>query len=54
MPVQIEEIIVNAVVENLAGESGQPNHTGNDNSRENIIKICVEKVLDILNKKNER
>lgn len=56
MPVEIRELIVKATV-------GNPNQGGSNNStsteqdavpKEEIIKECVQQVMEIVNDKNER
>lgn len=51
MPVIINEIeVLVEVTPNSAGSSTAPSSGGKDE----IVKECVEKVLEILNQKNER
>lgn len=58
MPLEIRELIVKATVDNNgssgnAGSSGSSG--GNDTAgQEQIINLCVEKVLEILKEKTER
>ncbi|MFA5354096.1 MAG: DUF5908 family protein [Thermodesulfovibrionales bacterium] len=52
MPVQVNEIIIRAVI---AGDSGgQTGPSGSGADREAIIADCVEQVLEILREKGER
>ncbi len=57
MPVEIRELVIKATVEqNGAGASGAASSSAGSNSSpgEDMIKTCVEKVLEILKDKNER
>ena len=57
MPVQINEMIIRAnIVENAeTGNQSQPAApASSDGNRADIIKECVELVLEILNNKNQR
>jgi len=57
MPVEIRELVIKATVEPHGGESPTGAGTGagsNNTPGEEMIKLCVEKVLDILKEKNER
>ncbi len=52
MPIVINEIEISVTV---TGDSQAANPTSEDHSlRENIIKECVEQVMEILNQKNDR
>ncbi|MEX2593620.1 MAG: DUF5908 family protein [Anditalea sp.] len=52
MPIIINEIEINV---QIASGHPQKNASTSDNaSREAIIKECVEKVMEIINQKNER
>ncbi len=54
MPIIINEIeIAVEVTPNSNGQSGSSSGAPGS-SREDIIKECVEKVMEILNQKNER
>lgn len=53
MPIVINEIEIN--VEVGPGINAQPGTAANPESlKESIIKECVEKILEIINLKNER
>lgn len=57
MPVQIQEMIVRAVVNEPAAPSpspGKPAASRVDGKKEEIVQECVEIILGILNSKNER
>jgi hypothetical protein len=56
MPVEIRELVIKATVDSgnaspAAGGSGSGN---NASPGEELIKTCVEKVLEILKERNER
>jgi len=61
MPLEIRELIVKATVDSSGSTSGTSD-TGADNgsngneqsSQEQLINLCVEKVLEILKEKAER
>jgi hypothetical protein len=53
MPVIINEIEVLVEVNNAAGND-KPAASGAPVNKEEIIKECVEKVMEIINQKNER
>lgn len=53
MPIVINEIEI-AVEVTHDGSSGNTGSYMNNSSKEEIIKECVEKVMDIINQKNER
>ena len=55
MPIVINEITVSVeVTPSGAATSNGPAATAEAFSREDIIKECVEKVMEIINQKNER
>lgn len=57
MPVEIKELVIKATVEPNAGTGegdGASNIGSNSTPGEEIIKTCVEKVLEIIKQKNER
>jgi hypothetical protein len=56
MPIEIRELVIKATVTQEAGNErgGTPSSSNNGSPGEDIIKICVEKVLEILKEKNER
>ncbi|WP_198152432.1 DUF5908 family protein [Draconibacterium sediminis] len=53
MPIEIKELHIKI---NVPGDSEQPRNGGGDeeNSKEKIIEACVEQVMEILSKKEER
>ena len=58
MPIEIRELVIKATVmqEGAAG-NGTPSTSSDNNSvtpNEEIIKACVERILEILKEKNER
>jgi hypothetical protein len=57
MPVEIRELVIKATIEqNGAAASGAAGSSAGSNSApgEDMIKTCVDKVLEILKEKNER
>ena len=64
MPVQINEVVIKAHVREPgekgkgaaggAGKAGGGGWSSGGGSKEEIIKECVEAVLELLNRKNER
>jgi hypothetical protein len=58
MPIEIRELVIKATVaqENTAApQATATSQSGNANSsQEQIINLCVEKVLEILKSKNQR
>ena len=61
MPVQINEVVIKAHIREpgetgkaAAGGSGGGGMNWGGGSKEEIIKECVEAVLELLNRKNER
>lgn len=55
MPIEIRELVIKATVVQ-DGKTASGNH-GPDNgvsATEEVVKMCVEKVLEILNERNER
>lgn len=52
MPIEIRELVIKAtVVQDVNSNSGQDNGVP---PSEELVKICIEKVLEILKEKNER
>lgn len=56
MPVEVREMLIKAtIVQDLNQGNVNNGNNGNDVSpSEEIIKVCVERVLGILKEKNER
>lgn len=57
MPIEIRELHIKATVENSqdGGASGSSSNAGNEEEpAEELIKKCVEKVLEILKDKSDR
>ena len=55
--IEIRELIIKAVVlQNGSGkgDSGTPDSANSVSAKEDLIKACVEKVIEILKEKNER
>ena len=53
MPIQIDEIVIRALVGDRAGEEGG-SPAGAEIDREAIVAECVEQVMEILKEKSER
>ncbi|WP_167353191.1 DUF5908 family protein [Pedobacter steynii] len=52
MPIEIRELVIKAtVLQDLNSDSGQNNGVP---PSEELIKVCVEKVLEIIKERNER
>jgi hypothetical protein len=58
MPLEIRELVIKATINQVNAGGPKPSSTttsGNaSNTNEQIINICVEKVLEILKTKNQR
>lgn len=56
MPIEIRELVIKATVEESASANGSASATGKGNisSGEDIIKACVDRVLEIIKEKTER
>lgn len=58
MPIEVRELIIKATVlqDGASGQASGVNSSGNNSvsSNEEIINACVEKILEIINQKNER
>lgn len=57
MPIEVRELVIRATVDEAAQE-GRSAHTASNNnvvtSKEEIIKTCVDRVLEILRERRER
>ncbi len=58
MPIEVRELVIKGVVVQEGSEGGTPattdSHGNGDSPKEEMIKMCVEKVLEILKEKHER
>lgn len=56
MPIEVRELVIKAVVEENTGHNTSSATTNNNGvtPAEEIIKTCVDKVLEILKEKAER
>jgi len=52
MPIQVNEIVIRAVIKDEKGEKKKPE--GDKTNKEEIIAECVEQVLQIIKEKAER
>ena len=53
MPIEIRELIVKAEVDNQTSSTENANSVSDDNVSE-IVRLCVEKVMKIINESQER
>ncbi|WP_197091591.1 DUF5908 family protein [Sphingobacterium endophyticum] len=57
MPVEVRELIIKATIVQELGStpnSAASSQNNGINASEEIVKVCVDKVLEILKEKNER
>ncbi len=54
MPVEVRELIIKAIVEQEGGGTGTASPDTSVSPQEETIKLCVEKVLEILEDRDER
>ncbi len=55
MPLEVRELVIKAQVGNELNNEGPVENTDNSHiGQEEMIKLCVEKVLEILKDKEER
>ncbi len=55
MPVEVRELIIKGVIASgEGGNSGGASSSGTTQSQDEVIKACVEKVLEVLKEKTER
>lgn len=55
MPVEVRELVIKGVIASGDGNSGSTaTASGGGQSQDDVIKACVEKVLEILKAKAER
>lgn len=55
MPIEIFELVIKATIQQEKEGSNAPSSGGgNSNNKEQIIKECVEQVLQLLKEKEER
>jgi len=57
MPIEVRELIIKAtIVQDLSSSQNGTNGSQNNgvSASEEVIKVCVDKVLEILKDKNER
>jgi hypothetical protein len=55
MPVQINELVIRANIKEQDGSAKDAKAVATDKpDKEEIIKECIERVLEILNQQNER
>lgn len=54
MPVEVRELVIKAIVEQEGGGTSTTSPDNSVSSQDETIKLCVEKVLEILEDRNER
>lgn len=54
MPIEIRELVIKASVGQDGQGTGSSGTSANMGNSEEIIKACVEKVMEIIKEKNER
>lgn len=57
MPVEVRELVIKAIIVQDIQSAGDTAQGGQNNGvapAEEIIKVCVERVMEILKEKNER
>lgn len=54
MPIEVREIVIKANVDNQPEKKAAGNQQQQAESREEIIKECVDQVLEILKREKER
>ena len=56
MPIEVRELVIKATVseDGSGGSAGGASQGGQTDPGEEMINICVEKILQILKEKNER
>lgn len=57
MPIEIRELVIKAAITQEGssdGAAGSSEASGNTSPNEELIKTCVEKVLEILKERDER
>jgi hypothetical protein len=53
MPVEVRELVIKTTIDNTAGKKG-PNTQQKDQDSGDIVKECVEQVMDLLKLEKER
>ena len=54
MPVEVRELVIKATVASEGGNASSSPSNSNSNANEELIKTCVEKVLEIIKEKDAR
>lgn len=55
MPVEVRELVIKGFIDGSGGNNGSAAAaTGGNSAGEDLVKACVEKVLQILKEKQER
>lgn len=54
MPVEIKELVIKAVVDDQMKQEEDKKKTSSGIDREMIIEDCVEQVMEIIKRENER
>ena len=54
MPIVVKELVVCANIAEKQGDTSSLSSTDNEQAREELIKECVEQVMELLKQKTER
>lgn len=55
MPIEVRELVIKATIEDASSNNTTLGKNGSlPNSSEEIVKLCIEKVMEILKKEKER
>ena len=55
MPIEIRELVIRAEIETSQGSGGQSEETsGSTSDRAQLVRDCVEQVMELLRQKEER
>jgi hypothetical protein len=56
MPIEIRELVIRATIteDNTSASAGQSGDTNGSTPNQELINLCVEKVIEILKEKNGR
>ena len=54
MPIVVDEVVISVDVSGNNNSGGQASGPMNEEEKQQLISICVEKVLEVLKQKTER